>query len=102
MRLLFLLFGVASASCGDLRIDYVQQGCCHGSDCEISVRACSEVTNGKICFDGTDLVVKGMAEAFGFEDDRIVLKKSIIPDTHNAYDFGSAEYKIRDIYEHDA
>jgi len=31
----------------------------------------------------------------------VAMLASIIPGTHNAYDLGSAEYKIRDIYEQD-
>ena len=129
MRFLIFCVGFASASCGDLRLDYVREGCCEGSECEISIPDCSATSNGKVCFDGSDVVVKGLSnllsipdcsnttngrvcsdgevvvkgllDAFGFESDKLVLKKSIIPDTHNAYDLGSAEYKIRDIYEQD-
>lgn len=125
MRFLVFCVGFASASCGDIRMDYARAGCCTGSDCEVSIPDCSATSIGKVCFDGTDvivkgfnipdcsnttsgkvctdgdLVVKGLLDALGFESDRLVLKKSIIPDTNNAYDLGSAEYKIRDIYESD-
>ena len=128
MRFLFLCLASASAaSCGDLRVDYARQGCCAGTDCEISIPDCSSTSNGKVCFDGTDVVVKGLSnmlsipdctnatngkvcsdgevivkgllDALGFESDRLVLKKSIIPDTNAAYDLGSAEHKIRYLFE---
>lgn len=127
MRFFIFLIASVSASCGDLRIDYARQGCCTGTECEVSIPDCASTTNGKVCFDGTDVVVKGLSnllsipdcanatsgkvcsdgevivkgllDALGFESNRLVLKKSIVPDTNNAYDLGSAEYKIRDIYE---
>ena len=55
-------------------------------------------TNGKVCSDG-EIIVKGFLEALGFESYRLVLKKSIIPDTNAAYDLGNAEYKIRYFFE---
>lgn len=118
-----------AASCGDLRIDYTRQGCCGGSDCEVSIPDCASTSNGKVCFDGTDVIVKGLSnilsipdctnttngkvcsdgeiivkgllDALGFESDRLVLKKSIIPDTNAAYDLGSASNKIRYLFKSD-
>lgn len=118
-----------AASCGDLRVDYARQGCCAGSDCEMSIPDCANTSNGKVCYDGTDVVVKGLSnilsipdctnatngkvcsdgeiivkgllDALGFESDRLVLKKHIIPDTNAAYDLGNAEYKIRYLFESD-
>ena len=96
---IFCLASASAASCGDLRLDYAQQGCCTGSDCEISIPECSATSNGKVCFDGTDIVVKGLLDALGFESNRLVLKKHIIPDTNAAYDLGNAEFKIRYLFE---
>ena len=104
MKILFLFASLIAAdaqSCGDIRLDYINNNCCSGTDCSIGIPDCSATQNGKVCFDGTEVVVKGLLDAFEFETNRIVLKKHIIPDTNNAYDFGNAEYKIRDIYEAD-
>ena len=99
--LIFLIPSVFAQSCGDMRLDYAAANCCTGSDCEISVPHCSATTPGKVCFDGTDIVVKGLLDALGFDTNQLTLKKNLIPDTTNTYDFGSANYKIRDIYEDD-
>lgn len=61
------------------------------------------VEAGQVCV-GTNnkIFVKGLLDAFDFSNtNHITLKKSIIPDTNNAYDLGNAEYKVRDIYEQD-
>ena len=61
------------------------------------------VEAGQVCV-GTNnkIFVKGLLDAFEFTNtNHITLKKSIIPDTNNAYDLGNAEYKVRDIYEQD-
>jgi len=104
MKLLFLFASFVAAnaqSCGDIRLDYITNNCCSGTDCSIGIPDCSATQNGKVCFDGTEVVVKGLLDAFGFEATSIILKKNLIPDTNDAYDFGSAMYKIRDIYEAD-
>ena len=61
------------------------------------------VEAGEVCVDANNkIVVKGLSDAFDFSNaNHIKLKKSVIPDANNAYDFGNAEYKIRDIYEAD-
>ena len=94
-----MLFGAAQAqSCGDIRLDYINNNCCGENECSIGIPDCSETTNGKVCFDGTDIVVKGLLDALGFEDNNIVLKKHVIPDSNAAYDLGNAEYKIRHLF----
>ena len=42
--------------------------------------------------------MKGLLDALGFEDNSIVLKKHVIPDSNAAYDFGNAENKIRHLF----
>ena len=61
------------------------------------------VQAGQVCVDANNkIVVKGLLDAFDFSNTNyITLKKSIIPDTNDAYDLGSAAYKIRDIFEED-
>jgi Fe-S cluster assembly iron-binding protein IscA len=85
-------------TCSEIRVAWQNTGCC-GTSCSETIPNCSDANNGVVCFDGTNVIVKGLNEAMAFENTHIVLKKSIIPDTHNAYDLGNAEYKIRDIYE---
>lgn len=98
--LLFLAVPAAAQTCGDLKISYQNAGCCaDDSSCTVGIPNCDSAALGKVCYDGSDIVVKGLLDALGFEADRLVLKKNIIPDTNNAYDLGNAEYKIRDIYE---
>ena len=63
------------------------------------VPECSAASAGHVCHDGTNVVVKGLAEAFGLDDaNAITLKKHLIPDTNAAYDLGNAEYKIRHMF----
>ena len=83
---LALVSGGAAQSCGDIRIDYINNDCCSDTTCTIGIPACAEVGNGNVCYDGTNVVVKGLLESLGFENDRIVLKKDLIPDTNAAYD----------------
>ena len=89
--------------CSEITQVYQQSSCCTG-DADTCLRAiplCDDVTNGKVCFDGTDVVVKGLLDAFEFTNTQITLKKHIIPDTNGAYDLGNAEYKIRYLFESD-
>ena len=94
-------------TCSDIKTTYNNKQCCTNNNvdtCLRSLPACSDgnVVYGQICTDSNgDAFVKGLQEAFDLSGNSIGLKKSIIPDTHNAYDFGNAEYKIRDIYEQD-
>lgn len=94
----FLLGAANAQSCGDIRLDYINNNCCSDTECSIGIPDCSATQNGKVCFDGTDVVVKGLLDALGFEDNNIVLKKHIIPDSNAAYDFGNAENKIRHLF----
>tara|TARA_B100000963_G_scaffold302088_1_gene274887 strand:+ start:288 stop:617 length:330 start_codon:yes stop_codon:yes gene_type:complete len=102
--LLFLLPGVMAQSCGDMRLDYANAGCCTGGDCEVSVPHCDNTSPGMVCYNGTNVIVKGLLEAFGFgpdqygNDNRILLKKHLIPDANAQHDFGNAEFKIRHLF----
>ena len=66
----------------------------------LTVPDCASAATGDICHDVTanKLIMKGFSSAFGLESNRIVLKKSLIPDTNSAYDLGNAEYKIRHLF----
>ena len=115
--LLFLLPGVMAQSCGDMRLDYATAGCCTGNDCEVSVPHCDNTSPGLVCYNGTNVIVKGLLEALGFDiANQLTLKKSLIPirdDSQcggNNYgtdctgtgwfiDIGSASHKIRDVFE---
>jgi hypothetical protein len=57
------------------------------------------VSNGAVCFDGTDVVVKGLLDYLGFEPTHLALKKSIIPTVNDQFDLGDPEYKFRDIFQ---
>ena len=108
--LLFLLLAATKATnvtCGQLKTIYSQSNCCgndnNNAQCVQEIPACGLVEAGEVCVDANNkIVVKGLSDAFDFSNtNHITLKKSIIPNTNNAYDLGNAEYKIRDIYEHD-
>ena len=95
---MFLLPGVMAQSCGDMRLDYATAGCCTGNDCEVSVPHCDSTAPGLVCYNGTNVIVKGLLEAMEFEVNRILIKKHIIPDSNAAYDLGNAEFKIRHLF----
>ena len=98
------MIGVATAmECSELRTVFQESSCCggNGDTCLRAIPSCDSVSNGAVCFDGTDVVVKGLLDYLGFEPTHLALKKSIIPTVNNQFDLGSAEYKIRDIYEQD-
>ena len=100
--ILSLLFVTSFAmDCSDLTAVYQQSSCCTGGGdtCLRAIPTCDSVDNGIVCFNGTNVIVKGL-DAFEFTESAIIFKKSMIPDQHNAYDLGNAEKKIRDIYEH--
>jgi hypothetical protein len=103
--ILLSIFTTTNAiTCSSLRSIFNEGGCCSPSadvPCLQVIPECADVTNGLVCFDDTNVVVKGLLDAFAFTDTQITLKKHLIPETNNAYDFGNAEYKIRDIYEAD-
>ncbi len=101
--ILFLLPTVMAQSCGDMRLDYATAGCCTGSDCEVSVPHCDNTSPGMVCFNGTNVIVKGLLEAFDFGTDqygneRILFKKHLIPDTNAQHDIGNAENKVRHFF----
>lgn len=89
-------------SCGDIRLDYINNNCCSDTSCTIGIPDCSATQNGNVCFNGTSVIVKGLLESLGLEENRIVLKKHLIPDENAAHDFGNAEYKIRHLFLSDS
>ena len=100
--LLLCMVGVATAmECSELRTVFQESSCCggNGDTCLRTIPSCAAVSNGAVCFDGTDVVVKGLLDYLGFEPTHLALKKSIIPTVNDQFDLGNAEYKIRDIYE---
>jgi len=100
---LFLSLSVNSLTCDEIRTVFFNGGCCSGTSetCLQQIPACSATTGGKVCFDGTDVVVKGLLSSFDFTSStKILFKKHLIPDTPDILDIGEADYKIRDIYEH--
>jgi len=113
MRRLLPLLATAAAldslSCNDLNVAFVDSGCqnsCSSATCLYTLPACAAAAAGHVCHDGTNVVVKGLDDAFDLSGAAIGLKKSIIPDENDAsgnakYDFGNADFKIRDIYEED-
>ena len=67
-------------SCGDMRLDYATAGCCTGGDCEVSVPHCDNTSPGLVCYNGTNVIVKGLLEALGFDiANQLTLKKNMIP-----------------------
>ena len=104
--LLFIcLFYVANATtCSQVRSIYNEANCCSSTadvPCLREIPDCSSVTNGLVCFDGTNIVVKGLLDAFAFTDTQITLKKHLIPDTTSTYDLGDASHKIRYLFKTD-
>ena len=96
---MFLLVSpVLSQTCGELRVAYQNTGCCTGGDCSLSIPNCEDADPGKVCYDGTDIVVKGLLDALGFEESQLTLKKHLIPDTPFAYNLGNPEYKLNYIF----
>ena len=103
MWILLLMLPTALAmQCSEITQVYQQSSCCTGNSdtCLRAIPLCNNVTQGKVCFDGSDVVVKGL-DAFEFTENAIIFKKNFLPSQHNAFDFGNAEKKIRDIYEQD-
>ena len=94
--------GLSSLSCSDLNVAFVDSGCqnsCSSTTCLYTLPECASASAGHVCHDGTNVVVKGLAEAFDLSGaNSIGLKKSIIPENNAAFDLGSAEYKIRHLY----
>ena len=105
MRLWLLPVAAYAVTCSDLRSIYSQSSCCETQNdvqCLREIPDCDQAGPGHVCLQNSTIIVKGLLEAFGLDGTHITLKKSIIPDTNNQYDLGNAEYKIRDIYEHDS
>ena len=89
---------VAAQTCSEMRVAYQNSGCCTGTDCSLAIPNCGDTDPGKVCYDGTNIVVKGLLDALGFEASQLTLKKHLIPDTNAAYDLGNAEYKVRYLF----
>jgi len=101
MWILFLLLTTARAmTCDEMSIVYQDSSCCTGGSetCLRAIPSCANVTNGLVCYDGSNVVVKGLLDAFAFQSDRIDLKKHLIPTQNAAFDLGNAEYKIRHLF----
>jgi hypothetical protein len=102
LLLLCLLYVANATTCTQLRTIYNEANCCSSTadvPCLREIPDCSSVNNGFVCFDGTNIVVKGLLDAFDFTNtNHITLKKSIIPDGNAQYDLGNAENKIRYLY----
>ena len=98
-----LLIGVSNAmTCADIQGVYNDASCCSNSGSDTCLRvipSCTTTVPGMVCFNGTDVIVKGLLEAFEFQENRIVFKNHLIPSEHDAFDIGNWEDKVRDIYE---
>lgn len=98
--LLFLFAPVMAQTCTEMKVSYQNSGCCtsNSTSCTLAIPHCDNTVNGKVCYDGSDIVVKGLLDALGFGENAITLKKHVIPDTNAAYDLGNAEYKVRHLF----
>lgn len=98
---------IDSSSHGYFNVDTGGSGACTASkpciqNTDKTWSGSTQVEAGQVCVANNKIFVKGLLDAFDFSNtNHITLKKSIIPDTNDAYDLGNAEYKIRDIYEQD-
>ena len=112
MKLIVILTLIAAAgatlTCSDLTSVWEGSSCCDDPSTTTCLRAipdCASTDAGKVCWDGNDVVVKGLLDRLAFDSTIgggqpvLTLKSHIIPDTNAAYDFGNAALKIRDIYE---
>lgn len=91
----------AAVSCDDLTSLWSEAGCCDepsNPTCARAILLCADVTNGKVCFDGADVVVKGLLDHLGFEDNLLRLKKHLIPTGSKDLDLGNAEHKMRYLF----
>lgn len=96
--LLLLISPVAAQTCGEMRVAYQNSGCCNGNDCTMSIPHCDNTDPGKVCYNGTEIIVKGLLDALGFGETQLALKKHLIPVSNAAFDLGNAEYKIRHLF----
>ena len=97
---IFLLTSAFAQTCSDLKVAYQDSGCCtsNQTSCTVAIPHCDTTESGKVCYDGSDIVVKGLLDALGFGATAITLKKHIIPDANEVYDLGNAEYKVRHLF----
>ena len=94
--LLLLISPAVAQTCSDMRVAYQNSGCCDGNDCTMSIPHCDNTDPGKVCYNGTEIIVKGLLDALGFDiADQLTLKKHLIPVSNAQFDLGNAEYKIR-------
>lgn len=98
--LLFLFAPVVAQTCTEMKVAYQDSGCCtsNSTSCTVAIPHCDNTDSGKVCYDGSDIVVKGLLESLGFGTSAITLKKHIIPDANAAYDLGNAEFKVRHLF----
>ena len=98
-----LLFTAVSAmTCADIQGVYNDASCCSDSGSDTCLRvipSCTTTVPGMVCFNGTDVIVEGLLEAFEFQENRIVFKNHLIPSEPDAFDIGTSGDKIRDIFE---
>ena len=103
LLILYTSFVCSSMVCDDLRSVWQESSCCegNGTTCLKAIPDCANSTNGYVCFDGSNIIVKGLLEAMRFTNNRITLNRSIDFVTTNAFDIGRAESKVRDLYVSD-
>ena len=101
--ILLSIFTTTNAiTCSSLRSIFNEGGCCTPSadvPCLQVIPECADVTNGLVCFDGTNVIVKGLLDAFAFTDTQITFKRHLIPEITATYSIGDANHKILDIFE---
>ena len=108
MRVIALLLSASYAyalTCTEIRATYNDQECCSDSNSDTCLRAlplCTDasVVAGQVCTDADGKAfVKGLNDALDLSDaNKLLLKKSLIPDGNALYDIGEAENKIRHFY----
>lgn len=104
--LLISIYSVFGLSCTEMKTVYNDRQCCSDNTVDTCLRALplctdTDVVAGQVCTDSNgNAFVKGLADAFDLSDtNKIILKKHLIPDTNAQYDLGSAEYKIRYLFQ---
>ena len=87
-------------SCDEIQGVYRQSSCCSGSGstCLKAIPSCTNTTNGFVCFDGSDIIVKGLQEAMQFTETHITFNRHLKFETTAAFDIGAADSKVRDLY----
>jgi len=107
----FLLSGASDpVACSEVKSVYRDAQCCANAQADTCLRAIPSCTNstatGHVCVDAEqNVVVKGLVElmnelsdAFGFSSNVISFKKHLIPEQNSQFDLGSAERKVRYIF----